>query len=396
METLLQFLGLSGNFFSQCEIYINDDIIPNGFGLIINKYVLTLDHIITDKNIYINKTKYNILYKIEEYDIIVLHKSEYVGNIDEFLNEFIDNIEYMNISRMDKHMNTQFKIFKSNLILILNRIENTSLKSNILPEILLGKFNIIPNKFINNTSNLAGFSGSVCYKDNKIFGLLVSQNDDDIEVMPIEIIYDLLKIHSKHGLRYFPVNIYGNIINSSNNLFCKNDMINKINNIQIDEFGMIYYKKYNHYIPIQTFLLLYDNNKIIINVIRNRPKVKKEIIINYKLEKFAENKIKINIKENNKQIIIKNLCFKELSEDYLIKIHNDKKIHKIDYENIYTNKKLLYLANDDSIDCSSLLLLKKISGHKINNLNQINHFITQKKCVIELLNPNNEIIKLNI
>jgi hypothetical protein len=150
------------------------------------------------------------------------------------------------------------------------------------------------------------------------------------------------------------------------------------------------------YIPIQTLLLLYDNNKIIINVIRNRPKVKKEIIINYKLEKFAENKIKINIKENNKQIIIKNLCFKELSEDYLIKIHNDKKIHKIDYKNIYTNKKLLYLANDDSIDCSSLLLLKKISGHKINNLNQINHFITQKKCVIELLNPNNEIIKLNI
>jgi len=395
LHSLLQFIGLTNKNIDQCDIFINDDIEPNGNGLIIDKYILTLHHIITGDNIYINKIKYNVLYSLEEYDIIILIKNRYKGDIVDFLTKFNDSITYMQIANMNNYINTQFKIFKSNLVLNLNKIENTSLKSNILPEIILGKFNLIFNKYYNEVSDLAGLSGSICYKNNEIFGLLISQNGNDIEIMPLELIYDLLKNHY-NGIRYFPINMSKNIIKYNYNSFYKNDIIIKIDNIDIDEFGMLYYEKYKHYITISTFLLLYDKKNIDIIVYRNTCKTKKQVIINYKIEKFTENKIKINIKENNKEIIIKTLCFRELSEEYLIKIHTKKKIHNIDYENIYTNKKILYLANDDKIDNTSLLLLKKISGHKINNLNQIKHFMNQKKCVIELINPNNEIIKLNI
>lgn len=400
METLLQFLGLNDNFFSQCDIYIDENNMPNGSGLLINKYVLTLDHIITGKNIYINKIKYDVLYKIEEYDIIVLQQFNYNGNINEFLNELNNYIRYINISEIDNHINTQFKIFKSNLILNLNKIENTFLKSNILPEILLGKFNIIFNKFITTTTDLSGLSGSVCYKDKHIFGLLVSQNNSDIEVIPVEIIYDLLNIHHKHKIRYIPININGNIITSNYKNLYKNDMIIQMNDINVDDFGMVYFDKYKQYISISTYILLYEHNIIYFKIQRNTHKSKKKIEIQYKIENFTENKIQINIKENEKKIIIKNLCFKELSEEYLLKIYSIKKIPSINYANIYSNKKLLYLDDNNTdeniIDKSSLLLLNKISGHKINNLNQIKHYFNQKKCVIELINSNNEIIKINI
>ncbi len=319
METLLQFFGLTENNIIQCNIYIDDDPIPNGYGLVLNNYVLTLHHIITGKKICIDKIIYNILYEFEEYDIIVLCKNNYKGNITEFLtlleNEI--NTNCIKLSDINKYMNTRFKIFKSNIILNLNRIENTSLKSNILPQILLGKFNMILNTDISDLddlADLAGFSGSICYKNNLIFGLLISQNNEDIEIIPLEIIFDLLNIHYKYGIRYLPINMNGNNITDRYKNFYKNDIILQMNNIDVDDFGMIYYQKYNQHIPISSYILLYEYNKIYFKIHRNILKTKKIINITYNIEKFTENKIQINIKENPKEISIKNLCFKELSE----------------------------------------------------------------------------------
>jgi hypothetical protein len=401
MESLLKFLRLTEKSIPQCGIHIDNNESTNGFGLIVDEYVLTLYHIISGTNIHINKIKYKIIHEIVDYDIVILCKHAYNGNIYDFLekmNRKIINKELNMIKISDINASKEFKIFFSNLVLNFNDIENTSLKSNILPQILLGKFNILDNPDLLNLDDLCGLSGSICYIDDNIFGFVISENNGIIEVIPLEIILDLVRIHSVYGIRYFQVNISGNIIPNNYKNFNKNDRITHINNIEVDDFGMVLFDRYNKLISINTYIMLFDKNKIDIKILRNTHKSRKEFIIKYKIDKFTENKILINIKENNKYIIIKDLCFKELSEEYLVKIFNTKKIPEINYDNIHGTKKMIYLdtgpnSNPD-IMTDSVLLLNKISGHNIYNLNQIKHYTNQKNCVFELIDTNNNIIKV--
>lgn len=393
----MQFLGIYSNDISQCDIYINNDPVKNGHGLIIDEYVLTLHHIITNNNIYINRCKYDILFSIEEYDLIILCEHVYKGNINDFLrkikSQIVNNdINIINIKDMKQYRDSEFKIYHSEIIMNFIDIENISLKSNIFPQILMGKFNT------NYTKELNGYSGSICYIKNKIFGLLISQSDNFIEIFPLELIIDLINNYVYFGKRYLPVSLNNNIIIKNYRNFNKNDVILKINNIDVNDFGTIYYHKYDIYIPIDTYILLNDDNKVIMTIERNG-KIKKQINIKYSIEIFNENKISLNIKENNKYSKIKNLYFKELSEEYLIKVYSNKKIPDINYNNIYTNKKILYLDSDPANivnNSNEVLILNKISGHKIYNLNQIKHYINQKKCVFEFIDTNNNIMKISI
>ncbi len=388
---------LSLNDLTQCDIYINDSI-QNGYGLMIDEYVLTLNHIILNHNILINRKQYDILYVIDEYDICILCDHNYKGDIHNFLSKieskiYRNDIDILHINEINKYMKNKFKIYKSNIILNFVNIEQTSLKSNILPQILIGKFTSSYNGELN------GYSGSICYVLNKIFGILVSQTDEHIEILPLEFIIDLIKIIVQFGKRYLPISLSSNKIINNYKQFQKNDEIISINDNDLNDSGMIYCHKYNIFVPIDTYILMHNNHKINFKLFRQTHKYKKEITIKYLIEKINENNISLNIKENNKYYNIKNLLFKELSEEYLINICGIKKIPQIDYNNIFTKKKILYLDSDldNKINrTEEVLILNKISGHKIFNLNQIKHYTNQKNCVFEFIDTNNNFIKYYI
>lgn len=396
METLLKFLNLY-NTFNQIDLYIENLSIPIGKGIKINEYILTLYHITKDRNIYINKNNdiiYRSIFKIEEYDIDILCTKN--KSIDEFI-EKINELKYLNISDLIK--DNIFKVYKSDILLRFIDIKCTELTSTLFPQIPICTCDIYNTEIMENKIDLEGLSGSIIYFNDKIIGLLTSNYNDHIEILPFEFIIDIIINTHNFGRRYCPIIFNNNKIVYKTKNFNKNDIILKIENIPVDENNNVFYRKYNLQIPVSTFILLYYGENINFQIERLVKNTKKIIKINYKINIFNENML-INFKENNKFIIIKDIIIKELSEEYLKKYVGKKKISSID-DNIYSNKKLLYIERilNMNIDLdyeNNIYVLNKISGHKINNINQINKYNNQNKCTLELICPDDSIIKINI
>jgi hypothetical protein len=398
MESLLKFLGLN-NTFNQVDLYVSGIYNPIGKGIEYDKYILTLEHITNNINVYTkhkNITEYKSIFKIEEYDIDILCDINVDGNIDIFLDKLkIFNTKYISIHDINDNYDMIYKVYKSNLTLKYNTFECIELKSTIFPQIPIVKCNINTNDL----NELGGLSGSIVYNDDKIMGILTSDYEKNIEIIPFEFIIDIINLTNKYCRRYCPLQINNNIVLKQNKSLKKNDMIITIDNKDIDEFGRIYYDKYDTYIPIKTYILLKNNKYIDINICRYINKIKKYYNVRYLIDKFNEANITINFRENNKQINIKNFMIKELSEEFISKTY--KKICEIN-DDIYSNKKILYIYNINNNDYNNIdlenniYILRKISGHNINNIHQIKKYTTQTHSVLELKAPDNTIIKLRI
>jgi hypothetical protein len=394
MDTLLKFLGLY-NTFNQIDLYIEDLSIPVGKGIKIDRYVLTLYHITKDRNMYINKNydiTYKSIFKIEEYDIDILCDTN--KSVDDLI-EKLGEIKYLKIA--DIITDNITKVYRSDLLLKFIEIKCTELTSTLFPPIPIIMFNIY-NRRLLGEYELEGLSGSIVYDNDKIIGILTSNYNDNIEILPFEFIFDIIINNHKFGRRYCSIVFDNNKIIYKIQNFNKNDRVININDVRIDEENNIYYQKYNLNIPVHTYLLLYDETHVIFHIERLIKNIKKIFTINYKINVFKNNLL-INFRENNKFIDMKGIIIKELSEEY-IKKSIDKKIGTID-DNIYTNKKLLYVdkISNISVDIdykNNIYILNKISGHKINNINQINKYISQNKCTLELICPDDSIIKINI
>lgn len=426
METLLKFLGLNTTF-NQVDLYVSGIYNPIGKGIEYDEYVLTLEHITNDVTIFTthrNIIEYKSIFKIDEYDIDILCQKGIDGNIEIFLKKLM-NTNYIKIKDINKNIDTDstkslglpnldgkntsvspitlsdndsiYKVYKSNLTLQYEQIECIELKSTIFPQIPIIKCNI----YTNYLDELSGLSGSIVYRNNKILGILTSDYKENIEILPFEFIIDIMIMTHKYCRRYCPLQMNNNIIQKTYKSLKKNDMIIKIDDIDIDDFGKIYYDKYDIFIPIKTYILLKKNKHIDIKICRNVNKIKKYYDIKYLIDKFNESNITINFRENTKEINIKNVSIKELSEEFIAK--TDKKICAIN-DDIYSNKKILYVKNVKNINNINLdldleknvYILRKISGHNINNINQIKKYISQTHCVLELKDPNNNIIKIRI
>ena len=93
MNNILEYILDTLNFDDQsdhqnyvCDIIINGNI--DGKGIIIDKYVLTLNHIVENNtDIYINDIKYNLLLNIDIYDVCILSCS-LEPDINDFINRF--------------------------------------------------------------------------------------------------------------------------------------------------------------------------------------------------------------------------------------------------------------------------------------------------------------------
>ena len=418
MEYLINLLGITNNDFNQCNLL--DDI---GHGIIIGDYILTLSHIIEDnKYIYHNDIRYDILLNIKFYDICVLCSKESkrptsilpknkiidrMKDISDFitlLETYIDNNCIKIINHM-KHINTDFKLFGKNITLILQMLEDTYLTGFIYPPLPLYKLSFnklcgVDNININAICE-SGISGSIVYNKDGCIGLVVSQklSTNTIEIIPLEIIRDICKKYIKNELfDYIPLVINNNVIKHTYKNIYKNDFIKTINN-NILENNQILIKKYNYNMNYQTYILLYCNDKIDIELIHNG-KHRYEKTITLDLLGYDFKNIAINYEANDNFIKFYDFEFKELSESFLLN-NIDKNIPDIDYDNIYKNKKMLYISNITNINEKlnlekNIYVLNKISGHKIFTLNYIRKYLNNKQITLELFDPNKKSIKIKI
>lgn len=418
MNFMLEYIMSTLNFDDQvdhqnnnnyvCDIIINGNI--DGKGIIIDKYVLTLSHIIENNaHVYINDIKYNLLLNIDIYDICILSNSMEpdIININDFINKFDEFIKNNCISLCEhsKFNHYDFRIYNTNYELKFNNIDNINLKSYLYPSIPMGLFNIM-NISLSELQSLccSGISGSVLESNNKYFGLIVSQNNDSmLEIISFEIISDVIKsyIANQNNFNYLPLTISMDINCFTYRHILKNDIIKYINKQKIIQDN-IYIKKYNLKIPYQTYILLFCFDKFIdIDIIRHKKTVIIEEKINIKLCKYNFKNIFLNYKETNLHVDIFNFTFKELSEEFLIK-NTEKNICKINYDNIFNKKKIIYLEKINNVEKynyyldmkNDVYILHKISGHNINKLSDIKKYLSNKKITFEFINPNNDIIKI--
>ena len=396
-----------------CDISINDKI--DGKGIIISDYILTLHHIV-DNNmyIYINKVKYKLLLTIDFYDISIFIKYNMyniydINNdnklIEKFMMDYQDFIKYNCISLiehttfLEKNFNLYHNINNTIYDLEYKKINNINLKSYLYPSIPMYIFNFMN---ISDTEYKylcgSGISGNVILHNNKSIGLIVSEHTNKIEVMPFEIILDILKnyINNSNNFYYLHLLIKNNINQTKNKKILKNDTILKINGNILDNDN-IFIKKYNIMIHYQTYILLYATKVIEIEFMKKKYNTD---IIELQLHKYNFNNLFLNYKETDVTINIFNMIFKELSEEFLIN-NSYKNICTINYDDIYNKKKLIYL---DKINVSfrnldtqnNIYILNKISGHNINKLSDINKYKNNKKITLEFINSNDNIIKIKL
>jgi hypothetical protein len=409
MEYLINLLGINNHDFNQCNLLDGD-----GNGIIIGDYILTLSHIIEDnKYIYHNNIRYDILLNIKFYDICVLcvlptnkiiDRKKDISDFITVLNTYIDN-NCIKIKNHTDHINKDFKIFGKNITLILEMLEDTYLTGFIYPPLPLYKLSF-NNPYGDNNIDIneiceSGISGSIIYNKDGCIGLVVSQklSTNTIEIIPLEIILDICKKYIINELfNYIPLVINNNVIKHTYKNIYKNNFIERINN-NILENNQILIENYNYYMNYQTYILLYCNDKIDIELIHNG-KYRYKKIITLDLLPYDFKKITINYESNDEFIKFYNFEFKELSESFLLN-NIDKNIPEIDYDDIYKNKKMLYISNITNINEKlnlekNIYILNKISGHKIFNLNDIRKYLNNKQITLELIDPNKKSIKIKI
>jgi len=391
-----------------CDIIINGN--NDGKGIIIDNYILTLSHIVTTNNIiYVNRIKYTELLNIDFYDICIFTKDDKTCNNDiyKFLVEFKKFIEekcilLQNNTDFIENNNAYLNMNNKFYELIYEKIENTNLKSYIYPSIPMYLFNF-KSTTNNNIEDIlsSGISGTCVLYQNKYIGLIVSQNKEKfIEIIPFEIIYDIIKnyIINSNNFYYIPLLIKNNINQNKYKKILKNDYITKINNkLLIND--KIFIDKYKIFIPYQTYILLYCNLKNINIEIKKKYNNNIEKI-NIDLNKYNFDLLFLNHKDNFDSVTLFNITFKELSEEFLV--NNIKDICTINYDKIYNKKKLIYIEKIEKLDNKyvdiekNVYLLNKISGHKINKLNDITKYMNNKQLTLELIDPYDNIIKLKL
>ena len=263
-----------------------------------------------------------------------------------------------------------------------------------------------------NDIKLMGLSGSPVFSNNKLVGILSSYcngqmlithistfklllNKKSINIIPFD--YSVCKIESTYGL--IVKNNYG-----ISNLHI-NDVIHKINGLELNKYGLIKCKELNIYTDIHTFMCLDKMKNVNFSVMR-----KKKGYVNVEItnELYDFNSLAIIPSNDCHDYLIYNgFVFTELSRETLLKysmegiklmgecmehVENPYDIEGKKYIYVVTlikskfkNKKLQKLNKDGlpikhiNDDTFSLPILKKINNKKINNLVHMRKFLSENK-----------------
>ncbi len=429
-STIIHFDNLDNSLIN--DIYQNESILTSNCFLVSNKneiYVVTCRHSVFEcfkYDIIIDKKSYNLtkVFDIPEFDTTILkiddnHSCSNINfekykiiDIDKLdCNISINQIEKLYIRSHNKSINVNF------LKTIENDVGNETFT--VIPEICL--------KVKSKITNIFGLSGSPCVdSENKFIGHVFSYDDNNssINIIPAYCLkYIFNEIMPKSIDRLKTIVIEGSICSiydDTNNInlnaykikktnsidykiyeseksfvFKEKMLVTKINNLEINKEGNIFFDKINMFISPQSYVLLnndleylkidgYDMidgnySEFTVNIIP-------EILINYM--PFSQ--------YNNKNVVVyKNLVFVELNRDIInlvddiekniklteiLKNPYSKKLTKqivlIDIlENVSEpNEKLKNFKNN--LDKNYFMFLNKINKKNINSfgdlMNEIN------------------------
>ncbi len=411
MESFIKLFSSNTNINTQVsdqtikKIYVNNNDF-NGYGIVIDKYILTLYHVIKDStNITVDNLSYRLLLTLDEYDIAILvRKSSNLFDFINYFNEFNDD-NIIKMSDIEDFTGLQFKL--DNINITFNEIIHSHIRTNLLPSIPVYSFDIIHD------IDYSGYSGHpIKYKD-KYVGMLIMQKNSskNLIVLPFDIINRIIKSYYMNDMKFYhlPVVLNDNIIiNHGFRTLMPNDIIVSINNIELID-NTVYDEDLGVRLVYDTYLLLnyYHTIHIVyMRLFKSRKKVYNTVI---KLKELNYSNLMLNYKDYNNSIKINSIEFSELSEELLINSFNNKiNIPAIDYNNIYNKYKLIYLKNisnpkllkmlaDNNINIDkNIYILSKISGKKIKCIKDINNFTKNVELTIELIDSNNNNIKIKI
>jgi len=285
-------------------------------------------------------------------------------------------------------------------------IECDYIKTNIFPQ--------LPVFIFSSDSDIdySGYSGSAIISKNNLYGILISENINDgkITCLPIEIIYNILKnyIHNKMNFYYIPINIKNNIVCNNFRNLVKNDIIYKINDIELNN-DMIYDKDLDNEVPYDTYLMLNGFTNIKIEYYRNNLKNKKKYTINIRLKVFSYKYVSFDFRDKNLDYDINGVIFSELSEERLIEMYKQNiTIPKNLYDMLHSTNKIIFIKDilnseikekfiKNNINIfKELYIINKISGKNLKNINDLNNFKNNKNITFDILNSNMNSIKIKI
>jgi hypothetical protein len=162
-------------------------------------------------------------------------------------------------------------------------------------------------------------------------------------------------------------------------------------------------------IPIETYLIINGFKDIKIQFYRNTRNGKRLHNTNIRLKVFSYKNITLNFRDTQKYKEINNIIFSELSEEYILELfHKNIKVSDDIYENLYSNTKTIFMKdindkllrrkiekNNIDLNCE-LYILNKISGRKINKLDDLEKYKEFKNITIELIDSKMNNIKIKI
>ena len=227
----------------------------------------------------------NNLYKINGNKTIYPHIDLVIFEInDEFL---IDTFVFFNIERNNYDLNDLTKnktLFVKSIqktyvnldinILCLTKYKYTS-DSNYDIMMILFNFNKSSINYLNKTEeSLFGDSGTLIFNGDKILGIFSSNINGDFVIIPFAIISNIIKNNNIAKLFFELKNNFVNKINNKINYnfinkkkryikLYKNDILLELDDIPINEQGLIYDKNINLEIPLDLYFQMNkSNNKL--------------------------------------------------------------------------------------------------------------------------------------
>lgn len=401
-----------------------------GQGFIINDYVITCRHIIGSeektKCFYFEDNKIvskQLIFigEIKNYDICVLkfHDSrveyfDFLRTFEKLLknNEMTNNLkpeEMIDVSYYDFNQ-TENKLKNIESMIEYIETKNINLKSMLVPRIPIHFFKL--NKITH------GSSGTLAFHDKIPIGMIDFKTKDKIGIIPIEIIYELLKSklninHSTIKFKYDIVEIeddcykYGlilreNIILGTNTkkvTLKSNYVILEMSNCAITENGILN-KQLNMYVDLDFHFLLQDESvDICYNKNKNESEDDKNIFISVNKIQINNTKLPISIDHNHKYYFYKGLIFTELSEELIYYYKKNRSIEDDRYvnnfwkmnlsdkivviidrqEEILKKESIRYKELIKLLDEKHVIILRKVGRNNITSLEKLKDIIDSKK-----------------
>lgn len=425
-------------YFDNFDIYQNECVLSSNCFLVKyrqNIYVITCRHSILGcfrYEIIINKKNYQLskIIDIPEFDTSIL-KIDREVDLEKYYILDIDNID-IKINEINKvSIYCHNKIFNVNFLkFIENDIGNESFA--VIPEICLR---------FKSKNSIFGFSGSPCFDSNDNFiGHVFSYDDNNasINIIPAYCLkYIFTEMISKSIINLKTIIIEGSICSifddttntnfnayrikksipieykiyelEKNFNFKENMLITKIDNLEINKDGKIFFDKMNIYLTPQTYILLNNNLDYIKidgydiidgNYLEFSINIIPEILLNYMV--FSDY-------VNTNVVIYKNLVFIELNRDIINLVQDIEKNSKLQeiLINPYTkkfNKQIVLIDIIDNVNLqneklngfkinlekNNLMFLNKINKKNINNLHELFEEIHSNKENSFSFNTNNK------